>query len=493
MQIEILNRVLKFFIGMKVKTKLFLLFASLIFALTLFLIFYFPYLLKNELIGEISIQSKSITKITATNIASAIDFNDMQTLEESLQSILMMSNIEYIIIVSNKNEILYSKHLENAVKYKYSEKKYSYLSNDGGVYQTYSPININDKDLGSIFIGYSLARNQLELFKTQVWITILLIIILVIALISSYYISSYFVRPLSIISHSFEEISNGNLSKRIIINTNDEIGALGISFNSMVDKLEEANIEMTTLNQSLETKAEELHQINATKDKFFSIIAHDLRNPLGSFKSIANFLHSNFEQLDNDDKIELLDSIRSTSDSVYSLLENLLEWANIQRNAKVFNPEIIQMNEIIQITFRLLKQTADTKKIILESNIEYSIELYADFNFVTTIFRNLVSNAIKFTNIGGKITIGCSRNSTDDKYVTFFVRDNGVGISKDIQEKLFRIDSKVTMEGTNQEKGTGLGLILCKEFIDYHNGKIWVESQLGIGTTFYFTLPKNPS
>jgi PAS domain S-box-containing protein len=234
-----------------------------------------------------------------------------------------------------------------------------------------------------------------------------------------------------------------------------------------------------------------LKELNATKDKFFSIIAHDLKNPLGNFRNIANVLYDQYDYFNEPDKKEYIKAIKDASEQVYELLENLLDWSRSQRGKIVFCPDIIDLYFISISCIGALKLSAANKNIKLVNNITIGSICYADANLVTTVMRNLTSNAIKFTPKDGTIEIGIiDPSDNDSSMVTVYVKDNGVGISQEIKDKLFRIDQNVTTPGTSQEKGTGLGLILCKEFIEMHKGRIWVDSQQGIGSTFYFTVPK---
>ncbi len=241
------------------------------------------------------------------------------------------------------------------------------------------------------------------------------------------------------------------------------------------------------LNQKLIDSENELKQLNMTKDKFFSIIAHDLKNPFASMKNLSDMLHDNYSLLDEEDKQELIASMKTTSQRIFELLENLLTWSRSQRGIIQFNPDNVTPAFVAQNNFDLLAENAANKKIRLINDISSELEIVADSNLLSTIIRNLTSNAIKFTPEQGQITIGAEDKGS---FVEFCVKDTGIGISEEDKHKLFRIDISHTTIGTGQEKGTGLGLILCKEFVEKHGGRIWVESTLGEGTTFKFTIAK---
>ena len=247
---------------------------------------------------------------------------------------------------------------------------------------------------------------------------------------------------------------------------------------------------LSRVNTHLELKEarENLLELNATKDKFFRIIAHDLKSPFSSILGFTSLIVENIDDFSQDKIKEYLLMLNKMSQTTYELLKNLLEWARSQSGEITFLPEQVEVVEVINDNIVLLKESAQNKSIVLTSEIEDDIALFGDKNMIKTVIRNLISNAIKFTPENGKIVI--KSNSTNEG-TEFSVIDSGIGISQENISKLFRLDVHHTTVGTKDEKGTGLGLILCKEFVEKHNGKIWVESEVGIGTTFKFTIVNN--
>lgn len=239
-------------------------------------------------------------------------------------------------------------------------------------------------------------------------------------------------------------------------------------------------------NQSLKKNEEELLKLNSTKDKFFSIMAHDIKNPLGGLISITDLMKTDFKQTSDDEKQEMFTIINKSAQQLYSLLENLLHWSRSQTGKIAYNPIKIKPFELAETNIELLKANTEKKNIMIINLIDHASEIIADKDMITLVIRNLLSNAIKFTKDSGKIVIGSERK---DGMLNIFVEDNGVGISKEDIRKLFRIDVHFSNAGTNSETGTGLGLILCNEFIQKHNGQIWVESEIGKGSKFIFSLP----
>jgi len=225
---------------------------------------------------------------------------------------------------------------------------------------------------------------------------------------------------------------------------------------------------------------------NATKDKFFSIIAHDLRNPFNALYGLTDHISKNFEQLTRQEIHQFIDLIHESADQLLRLLENLLHWSRVQRGKIPFNPVILNLEQLIDSTLELVQINAKGKQLKIHKRLAHRSMVEADEGMLTAIMRNLLSNAIKFSWEGGKITI----RSTEHKgHIQVEVADQGKGISRENQKKLFRVDESYTTSGTKKEKGTGLGLMLCKDFVEKHGGKIWVESEENKGSCFIFTLP----
>lgn len=255
-------------------------------------------------------------------------------------------------------------------------------------------------------------------------------------------------------------------------------------------EIHQKNAELQELNASLETKVQqrtkELSELNATKDKFFSIIAHDLKNPFNALLGFSTLLLEDFDSFSDEEKIDLIKTMSTASNNAYKLLQNLLEWSRSQTGSIKWDPGAISMHEIVNNTVDLLNNAAIAKEITIQAIISPNSTAWADGNMITTVIRNLLSNALKYTTKGGEIKI-YSRAIKDETEIT--IEDNGVGIKDGDKEKLFRIDVNFSTSGTNNEQGTGLGLILCKEFVEKNKGKIWVESSEGKGSKFKFTLP----
>ena len=232
-------------------------------------------------------------------------------------------------------------------------------------------------------------------------------------------------------------------------------------------------------------KNEELQKLNATKDKFFSIIAHDLKSPFNSILGFSQILEEQMREKDYTAIEKYSKIIYESSERAVKLLMNLMEWSRSQTGRMEFNPEYCEMAELIQEVTILLDGSALQKLITINRVLPHTIRIFADKAMISTVVRNLISNAIKFTMPGGTITISMEQTQTE---LVFTVQDTGIGISKSGMEKLFRIEESFSTPGTQKEKGTGLGLILCKDFVELHGGKIGVESELGKGSAFKFSI-----
>jgi PAS domain S-box-containing protein len=254
-----------------------------------------------------------------------------------------------------------------------------------------------------------------------------------------------------------------------------------ISYISVVKDITERKMDEIELIK----QKKELQNLNQTKDKFFSIISHDLRNPFNTILGFSNLLLDNYTKYDEATREKLLTGINLTARNTYSLLENLLTWARAQSGKIEMRKERVNVQAIVRTIIELLLETALAKQILLMNTISDEDYVYADQNMLNTVFRNLISNAIKYTKEEGRVRVNAERR---ENYLEISISDNGIGMSEAKLATLFKIGETISSQGTEGELGTGLGLILCKEFIEKHGGKIWVNSEPQKGSTFYFTL-----
>ncbi|HET6244327.1 MAG: PAS domain-containing sensor histidine kinase [Bacteroidetes bacterium] len=252
--------------------------------------------------------------------------------------------------------------------------------------------------------------------------------------------------------------------------------------------LERKSLELAQVFIQLAKSERDLRELNVNKDKFFAIIAHDLRNPFSVMLGLTNILVNDYEQMDKRQVLEIHQKLDLTVNRVYSLLNNLLKWSVIQFGKIDYKPEEINLNELIVESLKLLQHYAENKQITVKTTVDENIAVVADKNMLESVIQNLITNAIKFTAIGGDVRIEATEK---EKFTKISVLDTGEGLDKKTLINLFRIDKKNSTNGTSNESGTGLGLILCKELIEIQGGKIWAESEPGKGGKFSFTLPKS--
>jgi len=238
----------------------------------------------------------------------------------------------------------------------------------------------------------------------------------------------------------------------------------------------------------LEDQAKELQKINLTKDKFFSIIAHDLKSPFNAIMGFSELMLHNYNDLDDATFIKGLKTIESAGNHAFKLVENLLLWSKNQTKGNNFTPEWLSLNKQITESLILAESAIQNKELEVSFKQKQIINIFTDRNMIDLVLRNLISNAIKFTHKKGKISVTISEN---DQEILTSITDTGIGISENKLATLFEINKPKNTLGTENEQGTGLGLILCKDFIENLGGKIWVESTLGIGSTFTFSLPQS--
>ncbi|MDP2338559.1 MAG: PAS domain-containing sensor histidine kinase [Bacteroidota bacterium] len=261
---------------------------------------------------------------------------------------------------------------------------------------------------------------------------------------------------------------------------NDKIAGFLWQFRDMTERKQ---IEL-----KLKEQTEQLKELNSTKDKFFSILAHDLIGPFSSILGLSELLSTEYGNLTEDQRLSYFSMLHNSSNSTYKLLENLLEWARLQRGHIEIRKEVLDFRELVNDGIEPCMSNAIIKGITVTNKVTENMMINVENYSLKTVIRNLFNNAIKYTHSGGFIEISAFQNESD---IEVSIKDTGLGMSQDTISKLFRIDENQSRLGTNDEKGTGLGLIICKELIAINNGNIWVESEFNIGTTFKFSIPIN--
>ena len=275
-----------------------------------------------------------------------------------------------------------------------------------------------------------------------------------------------------------QQIAKGDLKQRVSF-----LGEFSVAFNKMIESLREKQL----MEEKIKLQNELLQNLNAEKDKFFSIIAHDLRSPFNVFLGFTKIMAERTDTMPLNKIQEMAVLMNSAATNLYSLLEKLLEWSQMQHGSIPFNPVSIPLAHKIKEVVDPFIGSAQRKEIEVSLDITAYLEVVADDHMLETVIRNLISNAEKFTPRGGKITIAAK--PMPDNSVEISIKDTGIGMSRALIDNLFRIDVQTNRKGTEGEPSTGLGLIICKDFIEKNSGKIWVESEEAKGSTFKFTIP----
>ena len=279
----------------------------------------------------------------------------------------------------------------------------------------------------------------------------------------------------------------GTVDANLLIAHNKSMRLLNHQIIDLQRSLIKEKFELQKTLIQLKKANDSLNEANAAKDKFFSIIAHDLKNPFSVLLGFSDLLAQNLDDYDVQNVKEMISAIHQMSYQTYQLLEDLLLWSRSQLGKLSFTPEGVSLYEACQSVFELLEPLAQQKQIHIHYDVPQKLCVVADVGMLRTILRNLLSNAIKFTPQYGTVNLSVS---IDHHYVEIAVTDTGIGMNESIQSKLWSLTASVSRCGTNGEEGTGLGLQLCKEFVEKQGGKIWVDSVENKGSRFVFTLPK---
>lgn len=302
------------------------------------------------------------------------------------------------------------------------------------------------------------------------------------------------------IKELIEQITDAVFDKVPVANTNIEINnqMFSISITPVYNNIYPEFIDyalLIALNVTKETEAinklskseEELKRLNATKDKFFSIIAHDLRSPLSGFVNLCKLLLEDFKDMNDEERIETIRTMYESAQGLSGLLENLLEWSRTQRQAIKYLPDEYLLDNLIDYNIKLVHNSAEKKKIKIIYDAKNTTRVFCDINMINSVIRNILSNAIKFSFNNTAINVFIKEN---DNYCNLYIVDEGIGIPQKILKNIFQIENLSSRNGTNDERGTGLGLIIASEFMQINHGSIQIQSQENKGTTVILSIPK---
>lgn len=282
------------------------------------------------------------------------------------------------------------------------------------------------------------------------------------------------------------DITKQKENEKKLIDQSETLHEINVLLEERQEEIQQQKEELHAQAENLQEINQELEKVNRTKNKFFSIIAHDLKNPFHAISGFATLLTSSYNQMEKKRILEIIGMIKTSSENAFTLLENLLQWARSQTDRIKYNPVVTNLNELFEQSIYLIKASLESKNIEIQTNIGLCYA-FVDQQMINTVIRNLLSNAVKFSKPNGVIKVSCKSVGNE---IEIAIEDNGIGIPPENVDRLFKIDQYYSTPGTEGESGTGLGLIICKEFIDKNKGKIKVESQEGKGTTFFVYLPK---
>lgn len=278
---------------------------------------------------------------------------------------------------------------------------------------------------------------------------------------------------------------------KIAIDNAIQIHNLEYENKLLIEELKSANNRLEKYNETLEeevsSRTQKLINTIAVRDKFLDIIAHDIKQPVVSLQGFIQLLMMKYDSYDDVKRKKIIGILNDSSNGLYNLIEDLLNWTKSRLDMVEYKPVNVDLNDLFIQSIEHLTPNILEKKIQIQCNVEKGLMVFADPEMIKIIIRNLLSNAIKFSYQNGLIVIN---SSSDESYVCCSIEDNGIGIEESVKNQLFSSTKIISSRGTKGEKGTGLGLSLCKEFVLKNNGKIWMQSELGKGSSFYFTLPK---
>jgi len=405
------------------------------------------------------------------------------------QSVISFEYAALNYLVPEKNQYAYKlEGFEKNWNYLGNKRIATYTNLDPGKYTFRVKASNNDGIWNEV--GVSLKINILPPWWKTWWCRLLFIILIISAFFGFYYYRVARIRNLNLKLRKLvvERTKVIEQKNKELIKQSEIVNETNSLLEERQQRIEEQTEELMTQKEELVRINNELNDLNATKDKFFTIIAHDLKNPFNAILGFGELLMLKFEKYNDEKKKNLIKAIYDSSKNIYKLLENLLQWSRSQTGNMEFKPEEFYLNELIDSNKVLVENLLKDKYIQISTIGIENIKVYADKNMINMVLRNLIANAIKFTE-NGFIRIECEQ---DNLQVVVKIIDSGVGIDQEKIAGLFDIGSSKSTHGTREESGTGLGLILCKEFVEKNKGTIHVESEEGKGSTFYFTLPIKP-
>ena len=460
-----------------IHTKLITSFTVFVACISSGLYFYLPAKLENEAMLAIATQSQIIAEIAANSISSALFFSDRKAIEEEIVKIQKSPAIEFIIVYDNDSKILSSVGLTSKQKseiLQLVEMNKTGVANDGQLYYVSTSINFEGAKYGGMTLGMTIQTVKSEIASAKQTITLLLFAIFCIGILLIYFLSSFITSSLRKIVVTAEKIAKGDLSQRVQITTNDEIGLLATTINSMVDNLQKALLKERDL--------------RLLKTRFVNTISHEFRTPLTGISISTDILETYYDRLSKEQKLEEFQKIKKRVTEITDLMNDFLLHSSLESMRDIFKVTTVDFEEIVKRAIIDSERIALSAGITINTHISEKIPIIeGDPKLLQHVAKNLISNAIKYSHRGGVIFINLESDEKESE-IRLKVQDYGIGIPQLEQEKLFTQFYRAT--NTSEIPGTGLGLSIVKEFVELHDGVISLKSEPDKGTEFVVTLPK---
>jgi len=510
-----MSRIFPFYSGWSLKLKILIPLISLSFIVFCILFWIFHEYLVASFENEIRKRAETIASIIIYSSDASQDPRQVQrlvttlNLEPDINLIVTVAGDPPVIFASTRvqwvdqslsslPEVPEKKFLRESIN---SASGYRYEKRTKGsfIYITSFKVLRPDGNAGLIGNGTLLLDLDVSKFMDEMFKAILLMAsglaasTILIAMVTFLIIRRFILKPATDMKNVMLKRMRGVTKERVPVYFHDEIGSIAMSLNEMLDQLEKESVMRGQVESRLRESESKLLELNSNKDKFFSIIAHDLKSPFSAILGFSKLLQEEYDTTTAEQHLMFIRRIVDGLSNVYKLLENLLEWSRIQLGGIEFHPERVDIGLLAYEIIHDIKLNLEKKRIQWKIEIPENITVFTDKNILKTILRNLVFNALKFSPPGKTIRIctipASETGNVPDGFIGIAVVDYGMGIAESDLGHLFKINSGFRRLGTSNETGTGLGLVLCREFVEIYGGKIWAESEEGNGSTFIFTVP----
>ncbi|MEE9430024.1 MAG: HAMP domain-containing sensor histidine kinase [Melioribacteraceae bacterium] len=484
-----------------IKTKLILLITLVISLISLFVYIYFPQSFEQEQIKATTSRVISLANIATYSVGTAIFFDDKEATQEQINSLIKSEEIEYVVIQTPTDSVYYIFNPLAANKYSYTNCDNGAITSDKSVFRVKNVIELNEEIIGTLYLGYSLKElnSSVENLKANIaWVSL---IIFSLGLIAVFYIGSFITQPLTKMVGVVEKVSSGDLTIRSDIQSNDEIGYLSNSFNSMIDRIENSNEELETINRDLEFRVDErTKELSASMEKaesavrmkteFLAQMSHEIRTPINSIMSYSQLLKDEVIDLVPEELRFSFDMINNGGRRLIRTVDLILNMSELQTGSYEVIIEKFDITTVLEQLVGEFQTAANSKKLDLFylNRLEDDQKIIeADIYTVTQIFANLIDNAVKYT-VEGSIEVVSYLNK--DLLLCMDIQDTGIGISEKFQKELFEAFTQEEQGYSRKFDGNGLGMALVKEYCKLNNAKISVKSEKDKGSTFTVVFPK---